>query len=82
MKVVAIDLDGTALEYPEKVNELKRNSQNFIVIYTARDEERREATIKELLDAGVKYHALVMNKINADVFIDDKNAGGLNWSCK
>ena len=79
MKVIAIDCDRTALQYPEKVNTLYENPNNFIVIYTARSSFIRECTEKELLEKGVKYHALVMDKIRADVYIDDKNEGGLKW---
>jgi hypothetical protein len=79
MRVIAIDFDGTASKYPEKVNTLFDNKNNFIVIYTARSEKIREQTVKELRNLGVKYHALVMEKIRADLYIDDKNAGGLVW---
>lgn len=79
MKVIAIDLDGTALVRPGLVNLLYENPNNFIVIYTARSKSIREKTEEELLAAGIKYHALVMEKMRADVYIDDKNAGGLQW---
>ena len=79
MKVIAIDCDMTALEYPEKVNSLYENPDNFIVIYTARSSSIRKQTEQELLEKGIKYHALVMDKLRADVYIDDKNEGGLRW---
>jgi len=79
MKVIAIDIDGTALKYPDKVNSLYMDYNNLIVLYTARGEEARNRTIKELLDKNIMYHILQMGKLNADIFIDDKNAGGLNW---
>lgn len=79
MKVIAIDVDGTALEHPEKVNALFENRNNFIVLYTARTEKVREATVRRLKVRNVKYHALVMEKIRADVYIDNNNAGGLKW---
>lgn len=79
MNVIAIDLDGTARAYPEKVNKLYEVQDNFIVIYTARSEELRKKTEEELRMMGIRYHALVMGKLRADVYIDDKNAGGLQW---
>jgi hypothetical protein len=79
MKVIAIDLDGTALNYPDKVNELFENPNNFIVIYTARSKSVRGMTEQELSHVGIKYHALVMEKLRADVYVDDRNQGGLRW---
>lgn len=79
MKVIAIDFDETASRFPYKVNKLFENRNNLIIIYTARSERVRKRTEKELHKLGIKYHALVMGKIRADVYIDDKNAGGLNW---
>lgn len=83
MKVIAIDVDGTALDQPSRVNALYDNPNNFIVLYTARNgATMREQTENELLCAGIRYHALVMDKLRADVYIDDKNAGGLRWPTK
>lgn len=79
MKVIAIDLDGTAKKYPQKVNALYEDPENFIVIYTARSPTIRKSTETELASLGIRYHALVMGKLRADVFIDDRNAGGLIW---
>lgn len=80
MKVLAIDLDDTALKFPEKVNELFDDKNNFIAIYTARPDYLRRKTEQELMDKGIRYHALIMNKLRADVYIDDKNSGGLQWN--
>jgi len=79
MKVLAIDLDKTALTFPEKVNQLYDDANNFIVIYTARSASLRQLTEQELCKAGINYHALVMQKLRADIYIDDKNQGGLKW---
>lgn len=79
MKVIAIDFDETASLFPEKVNHLYENPNNFIVIYTARSSSIRGRTEKELQELKIKYHALVMDKIRADIYIDDKNNGGLQW---
>jgi len=79
MKVYAIDLDDTADRHVEKVNALYESPSNLIVIHTARSEAIREETVKYLEAIGLKYHALVMGKLRADVYIDDKNAGGLQW---
>jgi hypothetical protein len=79
MKVIAIDLDGTALSHPSKVNALYEDKNNLIIIHTARSCSIREKTEEELHNKGIKYHALVMDKLRADVYIDDKNQGGLQW---
>lgn len=79
MRVIAIDLDACAAQFPEKVNELYEDPDNFIVIYTARSEMIRMGTENYLATLGINYHALVMGKLRADVYIDDKNAGGLQW---
>jgi pyruvate/2-oxoacid:ferredoxin oxidoreductase alpha subunit len=77
--VIAIDFDLTASEHPHKVNILYEDAHNFIVIYTSRSSSIRKETEKELADLGIKYHALVMDKLRADIYIDDKNMGGLQW---
>lgn len=79
MKVIAIDFDETASKFPEKVNSLYENYENFIVIYTARSSIIRKETEDQLKKLNIKYHALVMDKIRADIYIDDKNSGGLKW---
>jgi hypothetical protein len=79
MKVIAIDLDGCAATFPEKVNILFENPDNFIVIYTARSESIRKITEEQLASLGIKYHSLVMQKLRADIYVDDRNEGGLKW---
>lgn len=79
MRVIAIDFDETASVYPEKVNKLYDDQNNYIVIYTARPSYLRKITEEMLTSLGIHYHSLVMEKLRADVFVDDKNAGGLVW---
>jgi len=79
MKVFAIDFDGCASEYPEKVKELYENPNNLIIIYTSRSASIRDHTEQELKDKKIPYHALVMGRLRADVYINDKNEGGLQW---
>lgn len=79
MRVIAIDLDHTALADPERVRLLYEDPQNFIVIYTARSSKIREETETDLWLHAIPYHALVMDKLRADIYIDDKNQGGLQW---
>jgi len=79
MRVIAIDFDATASQWPEKVNELYEDPQNLIIIYTARSESIRRETEEQLRILGIQYHALAMGKLRADVYIDDRNAGGLQW---
>lgn len=79
MKVIAIDFDETASVNAEAVNNLFNQKDNVIIIHTSRPECIRNQTIQELQELNIKYHALVMEKFKADVYIDDKNAGGLKW---
>lgn len=79
MFVIAIDFDGTANENVKQVNELYEDKNNFIVIHTSRSSNIRVQTEEELHVLGIRYHALVMDKMRADVYIDDKNAGGLTF---
>ena len=79
MKVLAIDFDGTATVCVERVNKLYEDPENLIIIHTARSSRIRGRTERELDALGIRYHALVMDKLRADVYIDNKNAGGLSW---
>jgi len=79
MKVIAIDFDNTASKHPEKINKLYENPDNLIIIYTARSNKIRKETEIELQNLKIKYHSLVMDKLRADIYIDDRNQGGLRW---
>ena len=79
MNVIAVDFDGTASINPEAVNRLYNERYNTVIIHTARPSSIREQTIQELKDLGINYHALVMDKLKADVYVDDRNVGGLIW---
>ncbi len=79
MNVIAIDFDDTATAYPDEVNRLYDNKENFIVIYTARPSYMAKETANYLQQHNIRYHALVMGKLRADMYIDDKNVGGLQW---
>ena len=46
---------------------------NIIIIYTARKELHRPETQAWLDKYVVWYHALVMNKLRADIYLDDRN---------
>ena len=74
MITIAIDVVGTALEYPERVNELFLRRDTTVLLYSSRDESMRAETTKLLEEKGVKYDALVMGKLKADYYIDDKSA--------
>lgn len=86
-KRVAVDFDGTITqgevafwdgEEPEPNQEVIDwvNEQYFaghsVFIWTARDESRRPQTERWLKEWGVYYHALVMDKLSADMYVDDK----------
>jgi len=83
--VIAVDLDNTLTDgglfwkedpEPNKVMLEKLESWykdgHRIVIHTARREDHRGITEAWLKRHGVWYHALVMEKLSADVYIDDK----------
>lgn len=85
-RTFAVDLDGTLCENAlfwrgeegepkqeviDLVNELY-DAGNVIIINTSRREEDRPMTVKWLSEHGVKYHAMVMEKVKADYYIDDK----------
>lgn len=80
MKVIAVDFDGTASDHPDEVNTLFNIPDNLIIIYTARPGYLREQTLKELHELGIHFHCLVMEKLRADIYIDDRNMGGLQWT--
>jgi len=86
-KVFAVDLDGTIAEETKEnwrnyaaikprikeiefINKLSEN--NIIIIYTARPEEDFEVTREWLIKNNVKYNILVMGKLKADFYVDDR----------
>jgi len=80
VKVYAIDLDGTLVNKGmpikkniDKCNKIYETKENMVIIYTARNPTIRNQTIEYLRILGVKYHLLVMNKLRADCYIDDRN---------
>lgn len=86
MKILAIDMDGTATMNPSRVNALHnlydpdaKENVYFVVIHTARPSCIRKETENELAELGINYSALVMDKLKADIYVDDKNQGGLKW---
>jgi hydroxymethylpyrimidine pyrophosphatase-like HAD family hydrolase len=81
MKVISFDLDGTIIKDDKRtkvadvMDELFEESYNFIVVYTARSYSIFHETRELLNKHNIKYHALVMEKIRADIYIDDKGIG-------
>jgi len=80
MRVIAIDLDGTLVNKgkPIKkiiniVNKLYEKKDTIVIIHTSRNSTIRERTIEYLKILGVNYHLLVMDKLRADYYLDDKN---------
>jgi len=75
MRVIAVDMDGV-LDVPENVqmvNKLAQMRENLIIVYTARGPWYREKTERQLQDMGVLYHQLVMGKLKADYYVDDRS---------
>ena len=81
MKVIAFDLDGTIIKDDKRtkvagvMDELFENPNNFILVYTARSYNIFHETRDLLSIHKIKYHALVMEKIRADYYVDDKGVG-------
>ena len=84
--IYAVDLDGTLCveehrwwEYenappiPEAIKKINAlfGKGNHIIIYTARPEKDRAVTRDWLNEHRVRYHQLVMDKLRADVYIDN-----------
>lgn len=58
------------IEMVNKVKELYKDE--FIIIYTARQDWLMSATFKWLHDNGVPFHAVMNGKVPLDLLIDDK----------
>lgn len=86
-KVVAMDLDGTlcmegkgsGANYSRKLpldNNIEKSNAKakwgIVIIFTARLESDREVTEKWLQNHGVKYSALIMNKLPYTYLFDDR----------
>jgi len=80
MKIYAIDLDGTLVNKGkpikkniDKCNKLYETKDTMVIIHTSRNSTIRERTIEYLKLLKVKYHLLVMDKLRADYYIDNKS---------
>lgn len=76
MNVIACDLDGV-LDVPEnviKLNALFEDKSNFIVIHTARSYSILMRHENTYISWVLNIMPLVMEKIRADIYIDDKNS--------
>ena len=79
--VIAIDFDGVLCidrEEPhvENINAVIRlfnTKENFIVIHTSRNHSMYGELVQWLELHGVPYDAIRMNKMKANVYIDDRN---------
>ena len=84
--IVACDIDGILtnetnghdyenrtprLENIEKLNKLYYDG-NYIYLFTSRFSIDENVTIKWLLKYNVKYHKIIFDKPQYDLFIDDK----------
>jgi len=83
--LIAVDLDGTLCEGEfwgdgEPIPRLDMialiekiyKQGHHIIIYTARHRKYYQQTESWLIKHGVYYHALSMEKMGADLYIDDK----------
>lgn len=83
MKVIAVDFDNTLtkevdkFQIPNKVviERIKSlyDKNNIIIIHTSRKWEDARFVVGWLNDNGIRWHGLRMEKLKADVYLDDKN---------
>lgn len=80
MKVIAVDYDDTlcmASNVPN-VDVVKYVSKQFytrgviVIVHTARPESYRKLISDWLATHDIPYHAIVCDKLPADVYVDDK----------
>ena len=83
--LIAVDLDGTLSEGEfwggaepkpiqkniDMVNTLYKRGHHIIIV-TARHRDHYKVTESWLIKYGVYYHAISMEKMGADLYIDDK----------
>jgi|JFJP01.1.fsa_nt_gi hypothetical protein len=72
--VIAIDIDGTALEHPDKVRDLFYRKDTVIILHTSRPWTMAYETIQQLRALNIPFDGLQMEKTKADHYIDDKNS--------
>lgn len=86
MKCYAVDIDGVLCEIstlpfterpPIKKNIAATNKLydegHIVILHTARLNEDKVETEYWTRLHGIKYHAIVYNKLKADYYIDDRN---------
>lgn len=80
--IMAVDFDNTLCDnvgnpksgMVDYINNMYEIPSNFIIIYTARSYSVFHETRQWLLSNGVKHHALVMEKMRATTYIDDRSS--------
>ena len=93
--IIAIDFDGTIVEnrYPEIGHErpfaietlkLLQQDRHRLVLWTCREGKLLEDALQWCRERGVEFYAANRDyperKLKADMFIDDRNLGGLpDW---
>lgn len=91
--VYCIDIDGTICNvvaeadygaskpYVSRVEHVNRlyDAGHTIILWTGRHWNHLSVTRKQLFTWGVKYHALIMAKPVADVYIDDRAMNDTNF---
>jgi len=81
---IAVDLDGVICEDKKPYALAKPKTKAIlmvrllaekgkVIIYTARREKDRELTLRWLRNHKVPFYKLVMGKVKADAYVDDKN---------
>jgi len=86
--LIAVDLDGVLtnttnwwegmpepeprLDIIQKIKDLYYKKHFIIIIYTSRKETARKETEAWLRKYGIPFYAIVMEKMGAECYIDDK----------
>ena len=86
MKVIAVDYDGTLCLPGDMCNiPLKDTMAKWwdtpgvmIIIYTARPSHHRVMVEAWLRRHGVKYHSIVLDKMPADIYVDNDSITALD----
>lgn len=79
--IISVDLDGTLCDANKvpctktiaRINKLYNTKDKFIVIHTSRNHNMYVETVNWLNKHNVLFNAICMNKMKADLYIDDRN---------
>ena len=85
--IYAVDIDGVlcqegsfpnyhkAVPLRENIDKVRKlfETGHEVILYSSRFEEDREVTEQWLTKHSVRYSRLILGKIRADIYVDDRN---------